>query len=236
MSAPTPPRDPPPAEGRLPARLPGHLRDDGGRGGRPRGRDRRRPRPPLHAGLPLREGQPLPRARLQPRARAPPDEAGGPEGRGPVRADLVGRGARHGGGPPARDRGRARAAGHPALLVRRQHGPPRLRQHGPALLPRPRGEPPRPDDLLVGGRARLQGHRREDDGLRPRGDRPRPPDRGLGGEHRQLERAPLALRRGGATARGAARVRGPLPLAHRREGRPPPRAASRAPTPPSPSA
>ena len=112
----------------------------------------------------------------------------------------------------------------PALLVRREHGPPRVRQHGPALLPRARGEPARPDHLLVGGGPRLQGHGREDDGLRPRGDRPRAPRRGLGREHRQLERAPLALRRGGAAARGAARVRGPLPLAHRGEVRPPPRA------------
>ena len=31
-----------------------------------------------------------------------------------------------------------------------QHGPARLREHGPALLPRARGEPARPDDLLVG--------------------------------------------------------------------------------------
>src|SRR5688572_24504533 len=61
---------------RLPARLPGHLRDDGGGRGRYRGRPRRRSGAPLHAGLPLREGQPLPRARLQPRPPAAPDEAG----------------------------------------------------------------------------------------------------------------------------------------------------------------
>ena len=222
MSTPRFHRDPPPAPSGLPARLPGHLRHDRGRGGRPRGRARRRPRPPLHAGLPLRQGQPLPRPRLQSRAAAPPDAASGEEGRGPLRADLVGRGARHRGLAPAGDRGRARAAGHPALLLRRQHGPSRLRQHGPALLPRARGEPPRPDDLLVGRRPRLQGHRRQDDGLRPRGDRARAPHRGLGGEPRQLERAPLAVRRGGEEARGAARVRRPLPLAHRGEVRPAP--------------
>jgi len=82
MSAPTPPAAEPPAKGRLPARLPRHLRDDRGRRGRPRGRHRGRPRPPLHAGLPLREGQPLPGARLQPRARAPPMRRAGRKGEG----------------------------------------------------------------------------------------------------------------------------------------------------------
>ena len=108
----------------------------------------------------------------------------------------------------------------PALLVRRQHGPARLRQHGPALLPRARGEPPRPDDLRVGGRRRLQGHGRQDHRLRSRGGRERAPHRRLGRQHRELERAPLALRRGGAAAGRAARRRRSLPLAHRREGRP----------------
>ena len=65
------------------------------------------------------------------------------------------------------------------------------------------------------------------DGLRPRGDRPRAPHPRLGREHRQLERPPVAVRRGGAAARRAARHDRPLPLAHRGEVRPAPRAAAR---------
>ena len=56
-----------------------------------------------------------------------------------------------------RGRRGSRAAGDPALLVRRQHGPARQRQHGPPLLPPARREPPRPDDLRERGRPRLQG-------------------------------------------------------------------------------
>ncbi len=130
----------------------------------------------------------------------------------------------------------ARAAGHPALLLRGQHGPARLRQHGPALLPRARGEPPRPDDLRHGRGARLQGHRREDRWASTPRPSSTPAHRGLGREHRQLERAPLALRRGGAPAGGAARVRRPLPLAHGREAPTSTSPRFPGPTPPSPSA
>ena len=129
--------------------------------------------------------------------------------------------------PPAGGRRGARAAGDPALLVRRQHGPARQRQHGPALLPRARGEPARPDDLRERGRPRLQGHLRQDDGLRPRGGRARAADRRLGRQHRELERAPVAVRRGGAPARRAARDDRPLPLADGREVGPAHRPLSR---------
>ena len=128
---------------------------------------------------------------------------------------------------PARGRRRARAAGDPALLLRGQHGPALLRQHGPALLPRARGEPARPDHLRDRGRRRLQGDDRQVARLRPRGDRPRPADPGLGRQHRQLQRPPVAVRRGGAAARRAPRHDRPLPLAHRRAVRPAPRAAAR---------
>ena len=46
----------------------------------------------------------------------------------------------------------------PAVLLRRQHGDARQRAHGPPLLPRARGEPARPHDLLERRRGRLQGH------------------------------------------------------------------------------
>ena len=175
----------------------------------------------------MREGEPVPGPRLQPRARALPDAARGPEGRGPLRADLVGRGARSRGKAPGRGRRGARAAGDPALLVRRQHGPARQRQHGPALLPRPGGEPARPDDLRERGLARVQGDLRQDHGLRPRGGRERPPDRRLGRQHRELERALVAVRRGGAPPRRAAGDDRPLPLAHGRKVGPAHRSLSR---------
>ena len=132
----------------------------------------------------------------------------GRQGRGPLRAHLVGRGARH---RWRRACGEIAAAhgpqADPALLVRRQHGPARQRQHGPALLPRARGEPARPHDLR---------ERRAATATRPpcgktMGYDPEAVvharlDRGLGRQHRQLERAPVAVRRGGAPARGAARL------------------------------
>ena len=63
-------------------------------------------------------------------------------------------------------------------------------------------------------------------GPRPGGGGARAAHRGLGRQHRQLQRAPLAVRRGGAAARGPAGGHRPLPLAHGGEGRPAPGAAA----------
>ena len=54
-----------------------------------------RPRSCLHARVPLPEDGPIPRSGLQPGPVAPPDEAGRTQGRGPIRADHLGRGAGH---------------------------------------------------------------------------------------------------------------------------------------------
>ena len=62
------------------------------------------------------------------------------------------------------------------------------------------------------------GHR-----LRSRGRGALPVHRGLGRQHRQLERAPLAVRRGGAAARGHPRRHRSLPVEDRRARRSAPR-------------
>ncbi len=151
----------------------------------------------------------------------------GKKGEGRFERIRLGRGARHRRDAAARDRRRARAAVDPAVLVRRQHGDARQREHGPPLLPRARGEPARPHDLLERRRRRLQGDLREDDRLRSRGRRRCAADRLLGRQHRELERAPVAVRRSGAQEGRAARDDRPVPLANRREVGPASRPLSR---------
>ncbi len=91
----------------------------------------------------------------------------------------------------------------------------------------PGRQPPRPHDLRQRGRRRHPGHDRQVHGLRPRSGGGFPVHRGLGRQHRELERPPVALHRGGAAPGREARDRRSLPLAHRREVGPAPGAAPR---------
>ena len=133
----------------------------------------------------------------------------GQQGRGPLRAHLLGRGARHDRGAPAR------------------RSPPRTGRRRSCPTPTPATWASSATAAWTGasstrsGRASSTGRSARRRGRatasRPRSGRrwastPRRSsharlDRGLGREHRQLERAPLAVRRGGAAARRAARVR-----------------------------
>src|SRR3954470_7721126 len=114
---------------RLPARLPGHLQLARNRRGRPRDADARQPRSPVHARRAVREGQSLPRAHAGGRPASAPAAAHRAQGRGALRADLVGRGAR---------RDRLEAARDPRGVRRR--GDLAVPGHGDARLrPRPRG-------------------------------------------------------------------------------------------------
>ena len=117
----------------------------------------------------------------------------GREGRRPVRADLLGRGARDHRRAVRRDRRVAgRAAGDPALQLLRHDGQAPVQQPGPAVLPPAGRLEARPDDLRVGRLAGLRIH----DGPRPAGGRPAgraevQVHRQLGLEHRQHQQPPL---------------------------------------------
>ena len=126
----------------------------------------------------------------------------GTQGRGPLRAHLVGRGARHDRRALPRGGRRARPAGDPALLLRRQHGPALATG---AWTGASSTRSARACSTARSARARARpGYKAtvgKSIGLRPRGDRARAAHRRLGREHRQLERPPVAVRRGGAAAR-----------------------------------
>ena len=121
---------------RLPPRLPGHLQPHRHRGAREDREDPRLAGQSLHRRGDLHQGRRLV-SRVGARARAPADAAAPHrrQGRGPLRAGVLGRGARH--HPRARDqrdRGPRPAVGAAAQL----RGPARhagVRLHGPALLP-----------------------------------------------------------------------------------------------------
>ena len=139
----------------------------------------------------------------------------GRKGEGRFERDLLGRGPRRRRRWFPRREPSLRPGVDPAVLVRGQHGSALLRQPGQAFLLVAGREPARAHDLLERRRRRLQGDGRTHDRLRPRGRRPRAPDRGLGREHRQLQRAPVAVRRAGAPERRQAGRRstptGPAP-------------------------
>ena len=79
---------------RLPAGLPGHLLVARRGRGRPRRRAARRPLAPVHPRRALPQGQPLPRRAARPGPRHAPAAARRRQGRGPLRADRLGRGDR----------------------------------------------------------------------------------------------------------------------------------------------
>ena len=161
------------------------------------------PRASLHAGVPLREGESLPRAHLSrgaPRAlrcgasgqRA---AASSRRSRGRARSTEIARAT-------GRDRGiERRAAGDPAVLVRRHDGSAAGLVDGSPVLPSARRIAARPHDLLDGrhgGDAHDGGreHRR-----RRRGNPRERPRAAVGDEHAHGEPAPLAVR---AAARASA--------------------------------
>jgi hypothetical protein len=85
----------------------------------------------------VHQGLPLHRAQLPPRAHPHAAQAHvGPKGSGQFAARELGRGAGRHRRSAWRHR-RAQPRGHPALQLRRHHGPGAGREHGPALLPPP---------------------------------------------------------------------------------------------------
>ncbi len=125
-----------------------------------------------------------------------------PQGRGPLRAHLLGRGARHHRGEVPRHRGvRRRAAGDPPLQLRRDHGPAAVRIDGPPLLPPPRRVAPRPHHLRDRRQGRLGRDHRRGDGDRRRAVRTQPADPDLGQQPDRVEPALLDPRAGGQAPR-----------------------------------
>ena len=127
-----PPTVPPTGAGRLPARLSRHLRPAHHRGGR-RGPARgRQPGACPHGRGAVHQGGAIHRAQLPPRARAAAPPAERPQGQRPVHARELGGGTR---GYCRTAQSHQRPAGHPALQLRRHHGPGAGRVHGGTLFP-----------------------------------------------------------------------------------------------------
>ena len=210
---------------RLPARLPRYLRHPRHRRERSGDRGARRPRPSAHPRRPLHEGIALSRAHLPPGAGAAPAQARGRQGRGPLRAgELGGRPGRHRGPPAAHRRARRpQRRGHPALQLRRHHGPGAGREHGGAFLPPAGRFPARPHHLLVGRRRGAGRHLRRQGRHACGAIRREQADRHLGQQLDHLEPALLDLRPGRQADRGEAglhrsaahRHGGQVPRAHR---------------------
>ena len=138
------------------------------------------------------------------RARALPDATRRQEGRGPLRAHLLGRSARHHRGEIRRDRRLdRRPAGHRAVLVRRDDGPSAIRLDGSPLLPSPRRVAPRPDHLRDRGQGRLGRDDRRRHRNRRRAIREQPPDSHLGQQPGHLQPAPVDARAGSEAPRRA---------------------------------
>src|SRR5437773_1355277 len=206
---------------RLSSRLSVRLQPRPHRRGRPSHGCHGQPRPSLHAGGDLRQGARICRARSFAAACAYPAPAGGREGEGRVRADLLGRGDRRDRTALARDPRRRRRRGDPAVLVRGVDGPgPVLR--GPPLLPRARCEPPGPHDLRrhrVRGLARHPGRRHRQ---RLGADGGCGPGRPLGRECGLLDDQRDDARQAGARPRRLRHRRRSVSHADRPAGGPPP--------------
>ena len=222
---------------RLSARLSGHLRHARHGRGRPCDRSPRRARPSAHRRDALHESRALPRAHVFGRARALPDAARRQQGRGPFRAHLVGRSARHHRGEIRRDRRvDRRPAGHRAVLVRRNDGSPAIRLDGSPLLPSPRRVAPRPDHLRDRRQGRMGRDDRRRDGNRCRAIREQPPDSHLGQQPGHLQPAPVDARAGSEAPWREAHRHRPLPQPDRGKVPRARRAPCRGPTPRSRSA
>ncbi len=176
----------------------------------------------------LHEGRPLSGTDLLGRARALPDASRGQEGRRPIRAHLLGRGARRDRGEVRRDRRFGRwPAGHPAVLVRGDDGPPAIRLDGSPVFPSPRRVAPRPDDLCDRGQGGMGRDDRRRHGDRRRAIREQPPGPDLGQQPDRVQSAPVGARTGGQAPRCEAHRHrsvpqpdgGEVPRAHRAPSR-----------------
>ena len=139
----------------------------------------------VHQGLALR------RAHVPPRARAAPAEARRPEGRRPLRAGRLGRGARRHRGAAVGASRRATRRGDRAVQLCRHDGAGAGREHGRALLPPARRVAARPHDLLVGRRRGAGRDLRRQGRHARRALRREPADRDLGQQLDHLEPALL---------------------------------------------
>src|SRR5437867_1039890 len=206
---------------RLSSRLSVVLQPPRHRRGRPSHVRHRQPRPSVHAGCDLRQGARVRRARSFTAACAHPAPARGSEGNGRVRADLLGRGDRRNRAALARDPGRRRRRGDPAVLLRGLDGPgPVLR--GPPPLPRARDVPSRPHDLRqhrVRGLACHPGRRHRE---RLGADGGRGPRRPLGRERGLFDDQCDDAREAGARARRRRGRRRSVSHTHRPAGGPAP--------------
>ena len=185
---------------RLPVRLPRHLRHPGaGRSGSGR-RGKGRPAAPVFPRHPLPEDAALRKKRpLASEAHHPPAE-NGPQGVGRVHPGLLGPGDRNHSGALARHHRNVRGAGHPPLLLRRDHGGGPEKRRTPVLPPAGR-LPAGPDHLLPGqGGGLAGGHGAHPDTAPGRSRQERPfdtvghqrgrhqhplPERGKGGEKKR---------------------------------------------------
>ena len=166
----------------------------------------------------MHQGQPLHRTQLQPRPRVDAAQARGRKGPGPLRAGGLGRGARryrctfesH-----CRTRPNL-GAGHPALQLRRHHGPGAGRGHGRALLPQAWGQLAGPHHLQQRGRRSVDRHLRRAGRNACALLRREPADPDLGQQLHHLELAFLDLCAASQAGRRAAGVHRP---AQDRDGR-----------------
>ena len=147
---------------------------------------------PITRGWLCRKGEPLPGAPHQPGPAALPAAAGRAEGRGALRADLLGRGAGHDRRALAGDHRRVGPGGDPAVRLLRHDG--RGAADGRrAPLPEPAGrQHPRPQHLLGGRARRDEGDPRRLVRRRSGGHPEQPPDPALGlqpGRHQPARRA-----------------------------------------------
>ena len=185
------------------------------------GRAARQPRPPVHARGAVREGRALPRPHARARPAAAPAAPGRREGRGAVRADLLGRRAR-------RDR---RAAARRARAPRRR-GDLAVRGDRDARLPpgaggtrrraaleRARRQPPHPEHLLDRRQRGPALHDRHEPGDGPGGVRTRAADPAVGLEPAHEPPPHLEVHRRRPQGGRAPRRDRPRAHAQRRAGR-----------------
>ena len=178
----------------------------------------RQSRPSVHPGRPVREGHRLPQPHLRPGPRPARRCAGRPEGRGSVRADLLGRRARRDRRPLPRDHRRARPRGDPAgtATSARMGMLNGLTVGDPSSTPSARPSPSAPSATAAASPAYIMtlGPTAAVD---PEIARALPLHHHLGLQRAVQQPAPLAVHRGGAAARREGRVHRPgAPTARRR--------------------
>jgi len=137
-------------QGRVSARLPGHVRARGAREERGRYQGHGRRRSCSHRRRSMHQGGPLHRAYLPSRSPAASDAPYRQEGRRAVREDQLGDGDRRGGRAPQGDRRRGSGADS-ALQLCRNHGLGAGRIDVHAILSQAGRELSGPHDLRLGG-------------------------------------------------------------------------------------